>query len=309
MDYLRSAWKALGTLPRLRRQVGRLRERLREERPDLVVCDFEPTLPRAAALEGIRCASVDHQHFLTAFSSEGLASGLRWKIRMMGAFVRLLVPAQESTVVSAFYRPNLRRSAVGSVRQVGVLLGEDILQARPTDEGFLLVYLRRSSGETILGALRECDIPCRVYGVGDRGVEGNLDFRSVERSTFVRDLAGCRALVSTAGNQLVGEAIHLGKPVLALPEAGNWEQEVNGHWVERLGVGACVDSRLLSASHLRSFLGELPMYRKAMRSLPGSGNADVRTILEDLLPGGGTNGSARERARRGSRAIVEEVVR
>ena len=32
-------------------------------KPDLVITDFEPLLPRAARLEGVPYISIDHQHF------------------------------------------------------------------------------------------------------------------------------------------------------------------------------------------------------------------------------------------------------
>lgn len=52
-----------------------------------------------------------------------------------------------------------------------------------------------------------------------RGRIDNLEFRPPGNAEFIRDLAACRAVLSTAGNQLIGEAIHFRKPVLALPEA------------------------------------------------------------------------------------------
>ena len=45
------------------------------------------------------------------------------------------------------------------------------------------------------------------------------------------------AVVSTAGNQLVGEALYLGKPVLVMPERVNFEQAINAHYLEQSGAG------------------------------------------------------------------------
>jgi uncharacterized protein (TIGR00661 family) len=169
------------------------------------------------------------------------------------------------------------------VRQVGTLLGRDVLERTPSDEGFLLVYLRRDTPERVFRALAESGLPARVYGTGRRGTDGPLTFLPVERDAFVRDLSRCTALVSTAGNQVVGEAIHLRKPVLALPESGNWEQGVNGFWVERMGIGLVRDPRALRASTIAEFLGRLDEFRRNLDVAGSPGNAEVARLLEEAM--------------------------
>jgi UDP:flavonoid glycosyltransferase YjiC (YdhE family) len=108
-------------------------------------------------------------------------------------------------------------------------------------------------------------------------------FCAVDREAFVDDLARCRALVTTAGNQVVGEALHLGKPVLALPEPGNWEQGLNGFFLERMGVGACASMHTLRSKAIREFLSRLDAFRAAMPRGNAGGNAEVSRILEEFL--------------------------
>jgi uncharacterized protein (TIGR00661 family) len=166
---------------------------------------------------------------------------------------------------------------------VGVLLGQDILQATPSDQGFLAVYLRRNTPARVFRALSQCGIPVRIYGVDRTGTEGNLTFLPIDRASFVKDLAGCTALVSTAGNQVVGEALHLKKPVLVMPECGNWEQGINGFFVEKMGVGCCVSMRTLRSATIRQFLENLSQYRSAIEQAPQSGNQDVAQVIESML--------------------------
>ena len=166
---------------------------------------------------------------------------------------------------------------------MGVLLGRDVLEQVPTDEGFLLVYLRRDTPRRVFRALANCGMPARIYGPGRSGIEGSLSFFPVSREAFVADLARCRALVSTAGNQVVGEALHLGKPVLALPELGNWEQGMNGFFLEKMGVGRCASMRCLRSKTIREFLSDLETYRKAMPVGDVGGNVEVSRILEEAI--------------------------
>jgi len=73
-------------------------------------------------------------------------------------------------------------------------------------------------------ALAECGMPVKVYGLGHREHFGNVSFHAIDERRFVEDLAACRAVVAAAGNQLIGEALHLGKPLLVLPERAHAEQ-------------------------------------------------------------------------------------
>lgn len=286
LDYGATLAGAAGFLLRLPERVAQLRDQLRAIGPDLAIVDFEPLLPRAAEAEGIPYVSIDHQHFLTEFSSCDLPAIDRVRCALMGMAVRFFHGRQRLTVVSSFYRPALRRGPWRRrVRQVGPLLGQDVLARSPSDDGFLLVYLRRDTPDRVFRALAECGLPARVYGTGRRGTDGTLSFHPVERESFVRDLARCTALVSTAGNQVVGEAIHLRKPVLALPESGNWEQGVNGFWVERLGIGLVRDPRDLRPGDIRGFLDRLDGFRLnlGLEAAGSSGNADVARLVEEAV--------------------------
>jgi len=267
VDYSQTVWESARKLPGLARRIRELRDQIRTDRPDLVITDFEPLLPRAAERAGVPYVSIDHQHFLTTYSLRGLPFHQRLHAFLIGTAVRLFHTRQDLTIVSAFFRPPLR----------------SVLERTPSHEEFVLVYLRRDTPRRVFRALERCGVPARIYGPGKVGVEGPLSFHAIDREAFVDDLSRCKALVTTAGNQVVGEALHLGKPVLALPETGNWEQGLNGFFVERMGVGRCASMRNLRSKTIREFLGNLDAYRRAIPRSDLSGNAEVARILEDFL--------------------------
>ena len=77
----------------------------------------------------------------------------------------------------------------------------------------------------------------------------------------VEDLATSDALISTAGNQLVGEALYLGKPVFGMPEARNYEQYINGHFLKQSRAGDTMELEQFDAARLKGFLSRLDDYR------------------------------------------------
>jgi len=100
--------------------------------------------------------------------------------------------------------------------------------------------------------------------------------------TFVTDLASCRAVLSTAGNQLVGEAIHLRKPLCVLPE-DCVEQRMNAAAVERMGIGMRLHPAKLTTAALQSFLGQIDLYQERMTANGCDGTLEAARYLEQFL--------------------------
>ena len=285
LDVMRSITAGLDYQARL---LGPLVDRLMGELEvfgaDLAITDFEPALPRAAGRQGIPLVSIDHQHFLLAYDLDALPWSLQWNAWFMSHAVWMYVAEATDTVVSAFFKPPLRRGWE-HVAQVGPLLRNEITHAKPDDAGFILSYLRRHTPFEVVSTLADCGLPVKVYGLGKREPVGNLSFHAVDEHQFVEDLASCRALISAAGNQLIGEALHLGKPLLVLPERAHSEQLMNSQFLSTMGCG---DYRLLeevTSEEVRIFLDGLERFAPALAGVQGrmDGTPEVLRIIHHRL--------------------------
>ncbi len=257
--------------------------RIRREKPDLVITDFEPSLPRAARRCGVPFVSLNHQHFLVVNDLSSLPPKLRWYGDFMGSVVRAYYHGQTKTIVSSFYAPPLKRGYEGEAINVGVLLRPEVLFSTPYSGGYFVAYLRKFAGPEILQSLKACPLPVMVYGLGERAPEGNLIFRRVSAEGFLDDLSGCEALFCTAGNQLVGEALYLEKPILAIPEAGNFEQRINAYFLKESGAGDWASPESLTPSLVKSFLGRLDLFRAAIRPEAVNGTPAALRTLKPFL--------------------------
>lgn len=279
-----TAATALPFVLRLESMVAPVTEAVASRRPDLVITDFEPLLPRAARRLQVPFISLDHQRFLVDCDLSSLPPRLYRAARFMSYFVRTFYGGQELTVVSSFYslpvKPSPRR-----VLQVGVLLRPELERTTVTSGEHLVAYLRRGAPARLLSVLAASGREVRVYGAGSHPPKGRLTFCPISEGGFIADLASAAALVTTAGNQVVGEAVALGKPVLALPESGNMEQEINAHFVQACGAGRSVPFERLEAANLRDFLAQLPELREGLSRLPGKGNDAALAAVEKYLPG------------------------
>ena len=270
----------MATLPAL---IDRLERAINEERPDLVVTDFEPSLARAAVRRGVPFVSLDHQHFLAVSDFSHLPKLLQARAALLGGIVELFYKGQETTIVSSFCFPHLR-PRLGRVVEVGPMLRPQILRASREHGEHLVVYVRKFCSERLIDALKASGREVRFYGLGAQPSAGNIHFYAIEERRFVEDLASSHAVVTTAGNQLLGEALYLQKPVLALPEPGNCEQLIHAHLLAREATGEWTDFERVSAGIVRRFLARVEHYRSRIVPERMNGNAAALAELRRHLP-------------------------
>ena len=282
MSPWRTALGAASYLSRLPKLIGRLEREIERERPDLVIADFEPALPRAARRRGLPFVSLDHQHFLVTSDFSNLPQAIQWRAAGLGKVVELYYQGQAATIVSSFCFPPVR--AAGRVVQIGSLLRPQVLDARPDHRSHLVVYLRKFGSDRLLQALAATGREVRAYGLGTQPSCGRIHFFAIDERRFIEDLATSYALITTAGNQLLGEALYLGKPVLALPEPNNAEQLIHGHLLANEQTGEWLDFERVDAPALAAFLSRVEYYRSRIVRERLNGNPDALAELRRHLP-------------------------
>lgn len=282
LDLAKTAWAGTGFLRKLTGIVSRLSDDIRREKPALAITDFEPSLPRAAARCGLPFISLNHQHFLVISDLTSMPAWLQRHAFLMSMVVRGFYSGQRETVVSSFHNPPLRK-AWTRARQIGVLLRDDVRRAKTENRGHVMAYFRKFASKPILNALRKCRRGVTVFGLGEHEACGNIVFRDGGEPEFLESLATCEALVTTAGNQLVGEALYLGKPVFALPESGNYEQYMNAHYLKESGGGVWSDMDYVNPDELRTFLDNSATYAQRTSNSAVDGTYEAINIIEKQL--------------------------
>lgn len=261
--------------------------RLADFQPDLVISDSETWTHRFARRHGIPRISFDHVGIM-AFCHCDFAPEDWWRGQRDALGYRLFMGDPDRVLVSSFFPAEPRRAGV---EVVGPILRDSVRVARPRRGDYVLVYLNKGEHQytTALDtALRGCGEPMVVYGTPRRGTDGNLTFKAPSNEGFVADLAGCKGVISTAGNQLVSEAVHLGKPVLAMPE-DVVEQRLNARALAAMGVGLQASLAAPSLTAIGAFLERLDELAANTRphrrdGLPEA-EAALRRFIRDLRAG------------------------
>lgn len=262
-------------------RINRLVKKIRTFGPDLIVSDAEPCTSQVATRLKVPRISFDHFGIMVHCevpldTRDRLRSALdRWVYRaLMGGADRVLV--------SSFYPAPPKTNAT---HLIGPLLRNEVRQIEPREGDHVLVYLNRGAQQLtreVAHALDGVGIPMRVYGTGRTGRDRNLQFRPAANRPFLEDLATARAVISTAGNQLVGEAAYFGKALLVLPE-DTVEQRMNAAAVERLGLGRSLSFDALSTFAIQDFLSRREIYASRARDLSHDGREEAIATIDRWL--------------------------
>jgi uncharacterized protein (TIGR00661 family) len=188
------------------------------------------------------------------------------------AFVGRKLPRADRYLITTFFRPPIRKKRTALIPSI---LRPEILEAQRESGAHLVVYGRISEEST--AALRASGVRCRVYGARDALTadveDGNLLYRPFSNEVFIDDLRTCRGVVASAGFSLMSEVVYLRKPMLALPLAGQFEQEMNARYLERLGYGTAAAA--LDEPSLKRFLDRESGHAEALAGYEQDGNRET----------------------------------
>ena len=225
----------------------------REHKPDIFISDCEGIIPRVARKVKTPCISVDNQHKFSRCFSNDLPFDLRIYSIIMGIGTELLVPNPVCAVVSTFYHATLRKLNNKTIL-TNCFMRKALEEIKPTQGDFILVYYKSSCGPKILEMLSKTNEKVKVYGCPTKPYP-QFEYYSIGNN-FIKDLASCKALFCSAGNQLLGEALFYSKNVFAVPEPKQPEQYINAYCLKQMGDESCY-VEYLNEQIVKSFLNNI----------------------------------------------------
>jgi uncharacterized protein (TIGR00661 family) len=274
--YKRTIAKNLITVPQAAKSANRLKNLIATWKIDLVITDFEPLSCHVAHRMGLPVISIDNQHCLTnavvsyppQYRSDAAAAKL---------VTKLMTPHADAYLVISFFSAPVKKR---NTFLFPPLLRQEILEAAPTQGEHVLVYVT-SPAPSLAKALAAARGRFVAYGFGRDGEYGNVVYKKPALEGFMRDLTSAKAIVANSGFSLVTEALHLGKPYLAVPVKHQFEQIFNAHWLAKMGYGAYWEE--LNKERVESFLYNLPLYREKLADYPRQGNGALLAKLDSLI--------------------------
>ncbi len=119
------------------------------------------------------------------------------------------------------------------------VIKQDILDANPTDEGHITVYLSHYADEVVAAQLKKIKgVRFEIFSKKAKAisVDSNVTFIPISNNAFNESMIHCNGMITGAGFETPAEALYMGKKLLCLPIKGQYEQLCNAEALKRFNV-------------------------------------------------------------------------
>lgn len=251
--------------------------------PEVVITDFESWSYYFGRTHRLPILSIDNMQVIHRCElPKDIIEGNEVSFQLTKTFIKAKLPSCDAYFITSFFRPPPRKENTYLFQPI---LRPEILAATPTDGDHLLIY-QSGPNAALQTALAATGLECRIYGMRpgltEELREGQLRFLPFSEDGFIADLASARAVIAGGGFTLMGEAVFLHKPMLALPLEGQFEQWLNAKYLEREGYGMFTVT-LDDPTVLPRFVERVPEYAKALASYRQSDNAEILAAVDQFL--------------------------
>ncbi len=249
------------------------------EKPAVVITDFEPFILYWAKIFCVPCVSIDNQHSITNTQIDeinGTLVGMHARTVLCSFF-----PYPTETMITTFFYPLVIKKRTTLVPP---LIRPAILNATPVRGKHILVYQTSPSYKKLPSVLKKLPQEFIVYGYGEGAKERkekNLLFRKFNEEQYIVDLRTADAVIINGGFMVLSEALYLQKPIFAVPIKRQFEQIVNGHYLNKLGYGRAVKE--IMVENFTQFLEKKEQYRKNIKRINWDKNKKFFIVLEEKI--------------------------
>jgi uncharacterized protein (TIGR00661 family) len=257
---------------------------IKDFRPEMVISDFESWTYLYAKVHRLPILSIDNMQIINRCTHPPeIIDGHEAEFQVTRAFVKGKLPFCNHYLITTFFRPTIRKP---DTTLYPPILRPEILAAERRKGDHVLVYQTAEGNEALAETLAKTGLEYRIYGmrrsITEEQVEGNLRYRPFSERGFIDDLKSARGVIAAGGFTLMGEAVYLHKPMLAVPVRHQFEQLLNARYLAREGFGRA--ALTLDDPHaVRDFIEAIPACEEKLATYQQDGNTLVLEALDRFL--------------------------
>lgn len=259
-------------------------ELIRDFKPRIVISDFESWTYLYGQIHLVPVISIDNMQIINRCElPKEITAGHEADFQVAKTFVKTKLPFCKHYLITTFFKPPVRKPETSLVPPI---LRPEILAKKPSRGEHLLVYQTAEGNDGLAAVLAKTNMECRIYGmrrgIQEEQVEGNLRYQPFSEAGFIDDLASARGVIAGGGFTLMGEAVYLKKPMLAVPLVHQFEQVLNARYLEREGFGKGAMS-LTDEGVIADFVEAIPACEEALQRYSQDGNRALEGALDGLF--------------------------
>ena len=248
-----------------------LYKKARQLHPDIIITDFEIYATMVSKIRNIPLISLDNIHMITQTKIDYPKDHFVEMLKAKGV-IKTYVVKPKIHILTSFFYPKIKPGKHAVIYPP--IIREDIMKLEPSNGDHLVVYQTSKESRKLVGKLKALkDEKFIVYGFNKNEEDGNLTYKKFNEDEFYEDLASSKAVICNGGFTFISEAIYLKKPIYSVPALGNFEQTLNGFYVQKLGYGEYHE--VMSAQRVANFLKKLPEYQKKLDKVKNRNNDGI----------------------------------
>lgn len=238
-----------------------LKALVEERQPDIILnfYDLLAGLYNGLFRPDVHFMTIGHQ-YLIAHPDFPFAKGAPFS-KLLFRLATKLTAWGASDQIALSFRPYAKERTPAAIRIWPPLLRAKIKGAVPTKGDFFLTYLVNPGYADDVKTWAKANPDVYIEAFWDQKGQNdpqrplpNLCFYPLDESLFLEKMAACKALACTAGFESVCEAMYLGKPVMMVPVAGQYEQACNA--ADAVISGAGMASNFFDFTAFKKYLNE-----------------------------------------------------
>ncbi len=259
----------------------RIHQKVKEHQPDVIINFYNPLAGVYNFIYGSAVPTICIAHqYIYLHPDYKFPEGKKMDRRAIKFYTRLTSYKANKKLALSFYpiKDYTKKAIIG----FPPLLRNEVFEQEIKKNEYLLVYLVNSgySEDIIHWHKKNPDIELHCF-TDNKELEGKYDdylhFHQLNDKKFLKMMAECKGLVSTAGFESVCEAKYMGKPVLMVPVQGNYEQYCNAHDACKTGTGIRDNT-----FNIDGFLDYLPSHNSNQNEFKEWVNSAEEKLLEQL---------------------------
>ena len=221
--------------------------------PDLVITDFEPFSAKWAKRNNVPVISIDNEHLLTLCKFDSVDVGRFTKFS--SKFVtKHYYTNPISYIILSFFNTDLK-SDIACIAPP-ILRSAALEMTVTAGEHVVLYSTTGAKAEQVAEVCKKFPSQTfHIYGFNVAKEDGNCIFKEHSAEGFLVDMASSRGVISSAGFSLITECLHFKKKMFLLPLPCQYEQTINAHYIEKLGLG--ISAKSFDGESLKRFLDDL----------------------------------------------------
>ena len=248
-------------------------------RPDVVFSDFESWTFLFAKRHGLPLISLDNMQIINRGThNDVINQANQQEYKLAKRTVKIKNPGAYHYLVTSFFSTEIRKKRTTIVPPI---IRPEILNSTPDRGSHFLVYQSGPLRENLVEILKSLPQSFVLYGYNEEKKDGNLQFRRFNEEQFFTDLVSSRGVLAGGGFSLMSEAISLRIPVLAFPIAKHFEQELNAHYLKKLGYGDWAHQP--SKATIVRFINQLGTFRRQLQEVEHDHNKMTFQCIDELL--------------------------